>query len=106
MRTIDIKRVKTAKTLWGKTIGVIGWKDFDNNNGLLLTDTNSIHTFFVRFSLDLVFLDENMVIIKLTKDLKPFRISQIVWRAKHVLEMPTGSIEKYELAEKDKVVLI
>lgn len=106
MKTIDICQVKTAKSLISRGLGVILWKDFGPNNGLLLTDTNSVHTFLVRFPLDLVFLNKEMKIIKLTKNLKPYRISPIVWQAKHVLEMPTGSIDKYNLAENDKINLL
>lgn len=106
MKTVSINRVKKAETLISKTLGVIGWKDFGKSNGMILTETNSIHTFFVRFTLDLVFLDKEMKIIRLVKNLKPFSISPIVWRAKHVLEMPAGSIEKYNLAEKDKINLL
>lgn len=106
MGKIDLMKISRADNILSKGIGLIGWKDFGGKNGLLLTNTNSIHTFFVRFPLDLVFLDKNMKVIKLVKNLKPFRISPIVWKAQHVLEMPSGSIEKYSINLKDSIDLI
>lgn len=101
-----INNIETAESLWKRTIGVIGWKDFGAKGGLLLTNTNSIHTFFVRFPLDLVFLDNEMKILSLVENLKPFSFSPIVWRAKHVLEMPAGSIKKSSLKTGDSVDLV
>ncbi len=106
MSKIDLKKVSRADNLLAKGLGVIGWKDFGNRNGLLLTGTNSIHTYFVRFSLDLVFLDKNMKVIKLLKNLKPFRFSPIVWSAKHVLEMPNHSIEKFSIKVGDEINMV
>lgn len=101
VKTLD--NIAQAKNLWEKTVGVIGWKDFGNKNGLLLTGTSSIHTFFVRFPLDLVFLDKKNEVIEVIKSLKPFRISPIVWKASSCLEMPTGSIERFSLQKGDKL---
>jgi hypothetical protein len=101
-----LTKIQTTKNLWQKGMGVIGWRDFGDKNGLLLTNTNSIHTFFVRFSLDLVFLDQKMKIIRLVENLKPFSFSPIVWKARHVLEMPAGSIKKSSLKTGDSVHLI
>lgn len=97
--------VETADSLWAKTLGVIGKKNFGSNAGLLLTGTNAIHTFFVRFPLDLVFLGEDYKVVKLVKNLKPWSFSPIVWAAKHTLEMPSGSIDKHNLAVGDTLQL-
>ncbi len=82
------------------------WKDFGKLNGLLLTTTNAIHTFFVFLPLDLVFLDENYKVVRLVQNLKPFKISPVVWQAKHTLELPSGSIEKYSLKVGDQLDLV
>lgn len=101
-----ISKVETANSLWKKTIGVIGWKDFGTKNGLLLKNTNSIHTFFVSFPLDLCFLDKDMKIIHIVENLKPFSFSPIIWKARHVLEMPVDSIKKFSLKNGDSINLV
>lgn len=96
-------RIKIANSLRDKSFGLIGWKNWKGLDGLLLRDSNSIHTFFVRFPIDVVFLDKDYQIIKLVENLKPFSFSPIVWKASHVLELPTGSIKKYSLKTGDKI---
>jgi len=98
-----LETIKIGNSLWQKTFGVMFWKNFGGYNGLLLPDTNAIHTFFVRFPLDLVFLDENNLVIKIVENLKPWRFSPIVWRAKHTLELPVGSVQKHKLEINDKI---
>lgn len=106
MNQIKLKQVRVATNLLQRGVGVIGWKNFDNLNGLLLPGTNSIHTFFVRFPLDLVFLDKDQKVIHLVRNLKPFRFSPIVWQAKAVLEMPEGSVEKYSIKLHDEIKFV
>lgn len=101
----EIKKVKVANGLWEKGVGVMFWKDFRGFNGLLLTSTNAVHSFFVRFPLDLVFLDADYKIVKLVH-LKPYSLSPIVLAAKHTLELPEGSIKKHSLKTGDGINLV
>ena len=103
MSKIVLKKIKRAESMFARGIGVIGWEDFGDYNGLFLINTNSIHTYFVRFPLDLVFVDKELTVVKLVKNLKPFRLSPIVWESKHVLEMPAGSIEKFSIKTGNKL---
>lgn len=101
--TKKLEKIKTASSLWDKGFGVIGWKDWHGFNGLLLKDTTAIHTFFVRLTLDLVFLDQNHKIVRLVENLKPWSFSPIVGKAKHTLELPAGAIKKHSLKINDKI---
>lgn len=92
-----------AESLIQRSLGVIGRKSFGNSNGMLIKNTNSIHTFFVFFPLDLVFLSGDMEILHLTEGLKPFSISPIIWKAKHVLELPAGTIKKNNLKLGERI---
>ena len=58
--------------------------------GLLIPNCRQIHTFFMRFSIDLFFLDKDMNTIKTVRGLKPWKISPFVHNAKFVLEVPAG----------------
>ena len=100
-----LEKIKTARSFWSKGLGVMFWKNFGENKGLLLPSTNAIHTFFVRFPLDLVFLDENKTIVQLVENLRPWSFSPVVWKAKNTLELPAGSIKKHKLEINDKIYL-
>lgn len=106
MNRVNLPKIKRANDPLSIGLGVIGWKSFGELNGLLLSNTNSVHTFFVKFPLDLVFLDKGMRVLQLTHNLKPLRISPIVWQAKYVLEMPTGSIEKFSIEVGNQIDLV
>jgi uncharacterized membrane protein (UPF0127 family) len=70
--------------------GLIGWR-LAAAEGMLLRPAWSIHTAFVRFPIDAVFLDEKLTVISIAR-LKPWRVA---WerRARSVLELPGGRSE-------------
>jgi len=94
---VKISRIEIANYFLSRGLGLIGRASFGNYNGMLLKNTNSIHTFFVRFPIDVAFLDKDLKVLKTVEKLKPFRFSPIVWKARHTLELPEGAIQKYSL---------
>ncbi len=69
--------------------GLLGRKGLEPGSGLMITRTSSIHTFFMAFSIDAVFLDRDLRVRSVAPDIKPFRV---VWRpgSKTVLELASG----------------
>ena len=58
--------------------------------GLLLKPCKSVHSYFVGFPFDVVFLNEDMEIVHIMESMPPNRISPIIWDAVSVLELPAG----------------
>ncbi|MBF0359812.1 MAG: DUF192 domain-containing protein [Oligoflexia bacterium] len=56
-------------------------------DGLLIESCTSIHTCFMQFNIDVLFLDKNNTIIKIIKNMSPWRISWFYFRARRVLEL-------------------
>ncbi|RBW70409.1 DUF192 domain-containing protein [Bacillus taeanensis] len=75
------------------------------NKGIMLVPCNSIHMFFMRFSIDVVFLDKSSRVVKVILALKPWRIKHGGKKAYSVLELPVGTIEKYNIVIGDKIEL-
>ena len=65
--------------------GIMGWKSMRRGEGMLIRPTFSIHTMFVRFPIDAVFLDKEMTVVSIAHDLKPWRFAG-ARKAKSVLE--------------------
>jgi len=63
-----------ADTFWKRTLGLMGRKDMPDNEALLLSPCSSVHTFFMRFPIDLVWLGESMNIVRVDKDVMPWQI--------------------------------
>lgn len=63
-------------------------------DGFLIAPCTSIHTFFMLFKLDVLFLDRNFLVIKSVYDLSPWRMTWFYFRAYQTLEMKAGTMKK------------
>jgi uncharacterized protein len=80
--------------------GIIGWKGLRRGEGLLLRPTFSIHTMFVGFPIDAVFLDRELRVVSIAHDLKPWRFAA-ARKAKSVLELAAGECRRLGLEPGD-----
>jgi uncharacterized protein len=83
-------RCLLADRPWTRVRGLLGRRGLEANEGLLLRPVGSIHTLFMRFAIDVVFLDRDYVVVKVAENVRPWRFAA-ARRAKAVLELPTGS---------------
>jgi uncharacterized protein len=73
------------------------------NEGILLHPCNSIHMFFMFFSIDAVFIDKNGIIVALRENVKPWTVVLPVKDAVSTLELPAGAIAKYSIKEGQEI---
>lgn len=79
-------------TTWGQRLrGLLGQPPLGIEAGLLISPCTSVHTFGMRYSLDLVFIDKRGAVVKCVEALKPNRVAG-AYRARHALELAPGSI--------------
>lgn len=67
---------------------------------IMIKPCSSIHTFFMRFDIDVIFLDENMEVIKKVEALKPGKVIMPVKGAKIVIEGKTGIFKDVQMGSK------
>lgn len=94
------KDILIADTLVTRLIGLMFRKNLLGAEGLLLNPCNSIHTFFMRYNLDIVFISSENRVVKIIRGIKPWRMTWIYLRAKKTLELPAGKLPK-DLEEGD-----
>ena len=82
--------------------GIMGWNSLRRGEGMLIRPTFSIHTMFVRFPIDAVFLDKDMAVVSIAHDLKPWRFAA-VRKAKSVLELAAGECRRIGLERGDRL---
>lgn len=90
MDVVDIHgyRAKVARTFFERLRGLIGTKSLGPDEGMLILRCNAIHTFFMGFPIDAVFLDANDEIVKTVRGIRPGRLFVWGgWRARKVLEI-------------------
>jgi len=93
MKTIDIGgvRAEVAESFAERTRGLIGRASLEPGTGLLIKKCNCIHTFFMRFAIDATFLDGEGNVVKIVRDIRPWRLWVWGgWRARQVLETAAG----------------
>lgn len=74
-------------------------------NGLLITPCNSIHTFFMKADIDVIYLNKKGEVVRIDKCMIPWKIGKIIFKAFAVLELPSGSIDKYNIKLNDIIKL-
>ncbi|MFN8369958.1 MAG: DUF192 domain-containing protein [Bacteriovoracaceae bacterium] len=99
------EKAKIANSLIDRVIGLMFKSNIKNTNGdgLLIDPCNSIHTFFMRFNLNVIFISKDNRVVKIIKNLKPWRITLIYFGAKKVLELSADSLQKIDLKKGDEL---
>lgn len=92
--TVVAEQAWLAQGFWSRFVGLWGRRGLAPGQGLLLTPCSSIHTLFMRFTIDAVFLDNRDAVVKVSPWLRPFRLALGSRRARKVLELPAGTIAR------------
>ena len=96
-------RTRVADTMGARMVGLLTSRGLAEGEGLWIEPCNSIHTWFMRFTIDAVFLDREGQVVKLASRMKPWRLTAIARKARGVLELPEGTIERTGTAVGDLV---
>lgn len=103
--TVLANRVACAQTFLARLRGLMGTPMLPPGAGLLLQGDNAIHTCFMRFAIDVAFLDDHARVLDAIHELRPWRISRLVWRASAALELPAGTLARSRTQVGDRLTL-
>ena len=95
--------VQIAQSVFQRMRGLLGKDTLAAGESLWIKRCNSIHTFFMRFPIDVIFLDKNNEVIATKTNLKPHRLTRLYPRAVSVLELPAGIIGATATVVGDKI---
>ncbi len=99
---IICEQVRLADTYATRTVGLLGRRTLPPGQGVVLRPSFSIHTFFMRFPIDVIFLDGDLVVIKITERLSSFRTASCRG-AREVVELAAGECARRGLTVGDRV---
>jgi len=85
--------------MWSRMRGLLGRKGLEPGEGLMITKTGSIHTAFMAFSIDAVFLDRELRVRRVVAGIRPFRVAFGRRGAKQVLELAAGEAARAGITE-------
>jgi hypothetical protein len=83
-------RVEAALDRASRNRGLLG-RDGLDDTALILAPCSAVHTFFMRFPIDVAFVDRDGVVVKVTSNLRPWRVAG-AWRAFAVCELASGTL--------------
>jgi len=92
-----------ARTIFARIKGLLGRKVLLPNQAIILDPCNSVHTFFMRFPIDLLFVDKDYKIIQAIPGFHPNRVSSIYWKSSKVIELPAGKLNLTNTQIKDQL---
>lgn len=97
-----------ARSHWSRFRGLMATasSDFRPGQGLWITPCHGVHTFAMRFPIDVVYLNRERTVIHLEPELQPWRMAAIRIEAASVLELPIGTVRKSATAVGDQVDIV
>lgn len=96
--------VDEAKRAMERLRGLLGRGELKMGEGLHIDPCNSIHTFFMSFAIDALFLDRTGKVVKVVPALPPWRATRVHFGARSVLELPAGVAFASGTVEGDQLI--
>ena len=108
VRTTDgavvCERCEIPESSFGRARGLLGRNGLDADGGMLIDRAGSVHMFFMRFPIDVVFLDRDRKVVGVSHGLRPWRVAA-ARRAVAALELPAGAAAEAGIEEGDMLAL-
>lgn len=90
--TLVAVECRVADSYFSRLVGLMGKKSLAPFHGLWITPCRDIHSCFMRFEFDAIFVDAENRVLHLVERMKPWRVSKFVKGGRAVLELPAGTI--------------
>lgn len=103
MKCINIKtgkiiadNLEMKDSYLGRLIGLLGKKGLEKGQGIVLKPCNSIHTCFMHFAIDVVFISKDFKVLKVIKNMGAWHFSPIVLKSLYTLEVAAGAVKNLQ----------
>ena len=103
---VIVSKVYLASSFFKRLFGLLAFKPLEETEGLLIKDCRSIHTMWLKYSIDAVFIDKKGRATAVYEDLAPFRFSPYIKDACSVLELKAGSAGRASIKIGDIISFI
>ena len=97
--------IDAAKSSSSRRTGLLKHNSLKEGSGLWITHCEAVHTFFMKFAIDLIYLDRKLRVRATVRALAPWRFSMCL-TAHSVLELPPGTIDRTNTQTGDELELV
>ena len=101
--TAVAERCRVASSLRDRGVGLLATRSLAAGEGLLIERTQSIHMFFMRFAIDVVFTDRDARVTRTVANLRPWRVVWWARGARDCIELPVGALVASSTAAGDQL---
>ncbi len=98
-------RIRCATTTRTRLVGLLGRHYLEAGEGLWISPSSGVHTFGMRFAIDVVGLDADRRVIRLWPQMQPYRLTSVSTRIRSVLELAGGEIARKSISLGDSLSL-
>ena len=99
--TIIAEKVFVAESFWQRLKGLLGRTELSAHETMWIQRCDSIHTFFMKFPIDVVFVDKKLKVCSVRTNVKPWRLASSYWCASSVFEFASPNPEVKNLKKGD-----
>ena len=101
--TVFGQSIRVAETGLHRIVGLLGERELPPGDGLLIVPSQGVHTWGMRFPIDIAVLDNEWKVIATRRVMRPFRMTRMFWKAAAVLELPAGALESTRTSVGDMI---
>jgi uncharacterized membrane protein (UPF0127 family) len=100
--------VTLAATHWSRFRGLMGTKaaSFRSGDGLWIVPCRGVHTFAMKFPIDVIYLDARKCVVHIEPNLRPWRVAKVSLRAVSVLELPVDTLRSSQTVVGDEIDIV
>ena len=102
-KNYPLLRLEVADNFWSRFCGLMLRRSIGAADGLLLSPCNSVHMSFMRFGLDIVYLDDVGCVLKIVPRLRPWLGFSWCPKATAAIELPAGKAQELGLVSGDSI---
>ncbi len=97
--------VEVADTARARSRGLLSSEGWQGRDGMLLVPCRNVHTFGMRYTIDVAFLDREGRVLKTAPSLRPGRISPVCLKGRKALELPAGRLSETSTEPGDLLLI-
>ena len=95
--------VELAEGFVSRAVGLLGRANLPEGRALWIKRCGSVHTWFMRFSIDVIFVDDRLVATKISRELKPWRMTLPELGPRSAFELPAGTLRARPVKKGDQL---
>jgi len=98
--------IRVAETGITRIVGLLGERELQSGDGLLILPSQGVHTWGMQFPIDIAVLNDDWEVIATRHSMRPFRMTRVFWKAAAILELPAGTLNSTRTSVGDAIQLI